>query len=88
MRGTSADSTGTPLGLTDDDFTRSLENQTRILPTLPLDCWNESRAGCRGAVTVQAAGLLRKGRSRLGFRVGNREACVLLSVCEARTRYS
>jgi hypothetical protein len=44
----------------------------------------------QGAVppTIQAAGRLRKGRSGLGFRVGNREACVLLSVCEAQTRYS
>ena len=38
--------------------------------------------------TVQAAGRLRKGRSELGFRVGNREEFVLLSVCIAQTRYS
>jgi hypothetical protein len=38
--------------------------------------------------TVQAAGRLRKGRSGLGFRVGNREECVLLSVCIAQTRNS
>jgi hypothetical protein len=37
---------------------------------------------------VQVAGRLRKGRSGLGFRVGNREECVLLSVCIAQTRYS
>ncbi len=47
------------------------------------------KSPCAGATpTVQAAGRLRKGRSGLGFRVGNREACVLLSVCEAQTRYS
>ena len=38
--------------------------------------------------TDQAAGRLRKGSSGFGFRVVNREACVLLSVCEAQTRYS
>jgi len=42
----------------------------------------------QGTATVQAAGRLRKGRSGLGFRGGNREACVLLSVCEAQTRCS
>jgi len=34
--------------------------------------------------TFQAAGRLRKGKSGLGFRVGNREECVLLSVCAPR----
>ena len=38
--------------------------------------------------TIQAAGRLRKGRSGFGFRVGSLEECVLLSVCEAQSRYS
>ena len=38
--------------------------------------------------TVQAAGRVRKGRSGLGFRVDSLEECVLLSVCEAQSRYS
>ncbi len=37
--------------------------------------------------TIQAAGRLRKGRSGLGFRVGSLEECVLLSVCDAQSRY-
>ena len=42
-----------------------------------------SRRAQGHAATVQAAGRLRNGRSGLGFRVGSRKACVLLSVCEA-----
>jgi hypothetical protein len=56
------------------------------LCVLPSAVYNSLGAGV--PPTVQAAGRLRKGRSGFGFRVGNREACALLSVCEAQTRYS
>jgi len=53
---------------------------------LPSAVYNSLGAGV--PPTVQAAGRLRKGRSGLGFRVGSLEEYVLLSVCEAQSRYS
>src|ERR1039458_7828985 len=56
------------------------------LYVLPSAVYNP--LGAEVPPTFQAAGRLRKGRSGFGFRVGSLEECVLLSVCEAHSRYS
>ncbi len=66
--------------------TDSLSLGRFCLGVLPSAVYNSLGAGV--LPTIQAAGRLRKGRSGLGFRAGNREECVLLSVCTAQSRYS